>query len=518
MNRFRLLSLSVLLALVVFSACTRSYYSGPATPTNPYKAFVATIVAQTLTAYPSAVLQPGPAQVATFPQTRPAGPSATAVPESTQVKEPLPGELVDYAAQAGDSLPALAAHFDTTADQIRADNPQIRADGTTLAPGLAMKMPMPDLPAPGTRTQIMPDSLFVAGPAANGFDTRAFVASQPGWLKDYRETHGDTTLPGVALVDIVATNFSISPRALLVLLEYQAGALSQPVRPPGDYLLGYINEAFKGLYLQLVWAANILNAGYYGWRTGGLTQVVHSNGSLERIDPWQNAATVAFQNYFATASPSEYAYAIGPDGLRGVYQNLFGTSMDSPHIPADLQQPALVLPFPVGYAWSFTGGPHSGWGAAALRPWAGIDFAPPVHDCDPSAVPAVAMADGIVARSEAGVVMEDLDGDGNERTGWDILYLHISSEGQARLGQVLKTGDPLGFPSCEGGNATGTHVHIARKYNGEWIPVDGVLPFNLEGWIVHASAAYYQGTLTRGGQTVTASRYGDAGSMVTAGK
>ena len=64
------------------------------------------------------------------------------------------------------------------------------------------------------------------------------------------------------------------------------------------------------------------------------------------------------------------------------------------------------------------------------------------------------------------------------------------------LGQWLKKGDPLGFPSCEGGNASGTHVHIARKYNGEWMPVEGVIPFNLEGWIAHAGEAAYQGTLT----------------------
>ena len=36
----------------------------------------------------------------------------------------------------------------------------------------------------------------------------------------------------------------------------------------------------------------------------------------------------------------------------------------------------------------------------------------------------------------------------------------------------------------EGGHVTGTHVHIARKYNGEWIPADG-LAFNLEGWVAH---------------------------------
>jgi murein DD-endopeptidase MepM/ murein hydrolase activator NlpD len=447
--------------------------------------------------------------------------TATA-PSLLERPEYNPGELVDYVAQTGDTLPALAAHFNTTIAGIRSANPQIPGDATTLLPGMPMKIPITYSPVWGTRLQIMPDSLFVNGPSVNGFDTGAFVSSQPGWLKDYREDIGNTNRSAAELVNIVATNFSISPRALLVLLEYQTEALSQPVPPSGDYPLGHVDENAAGLYRQLVWAANILNAGYYGWRTGGLTQLVHPDYTIERPDPWQTAATVAFQYYFSLGSLTEYARATGPDGLRRVTLNLFGdpwaANVDLPHIPANLQQPALVLPFPAGYAWSFTGGPHSAWGAAALRPWAAIDFAPPVHGCDASDVPVVAMADGIVARSEAGVVMEDLDGDGNERTGWNILYLHIAADGEARLGQRLKRGDPLGFPSCEGGMATGTHVHIARKYNGEWMPVDSAIPFNLEGWIAHTGDAVYRGTLTHGNQTVTASSYGDAASMIWAGQ
>ena len=467
------------------------------------------------------LLPPAPVAQAN-PTTTPAGMVTATFPSVLKRPEYKPGELVDYAAQSGDTLPALAAHFNTSIAGIRTANPQIPEDATTLTPGMQMKIPITFSPDWGTTIQIMPDSLFVDGPSVNGFDTGGYISSQPGWLKDYREDVGDANLPAAELVDIVATNFSISPRALLVLLEYQTGALSQPVPPPGDYPLGYVDETAKGLYRQLVWAANILNAGYYGWRTGGLTHLVHPDYNIERPDPWQTAATVAFQYYFSLGSPTEYARATGPDGLRRVTLNLFGdpwtANVDLPHIPATLQQPALVLPFPAGYAWSFTGGPHSAWGGAALRPWAAIDFAPPVPGCAVSDVPVVAIADGIVARSEAGVVMEDLDGDGNERTGWNILYLHIASEGEARLGQRLKRGDPLGFASCEGGNATGTHVHIARKYNGEWMPIDGVLPFNLEGWIAHAGEAYYQGTLTRGDQTVTASPYGNAASLIRAGE
>jgi hypothetical protein len=69
--------------------------------------------------------------------------------------------------------------------------------------------------------------------------------------------------------------------------------------------------------------------------------------------------------------------------------------------------------------------------------------------------------------------------------------------------------DNVGHPSCEGGQATGTHVHIARKYNGEWILADGPLPFVLSGWQLHAGEANYQGTMTRGDETVISSVVGD---------
>jgi murein DD-endopeptidase MepM/ murein hydrolase activator NlpD len=109
-----------------------------------------------------------------------------------------------------------------------------------------------------------------------------------------------------------------------------------------------------------------------------------------------------------------------------------------------------------------------------------------------------------VVRSEAGVVVLDIDGDGSELTGWVLVYLHVSHDGRIAVGTFVVAGQPLGHPSCEGGFATGTHVHIARKYNGEWIAADGPVPFNMEDWIAHADTIAYKGTLTRGDQTVTA--------------
>jgi hypothetical protein len=80
---------------------------------------------------------------------------------------------------------------------------------------------------------------------------------------------------------------------------------------------------------------------------------------------------------------------------------------------------------------------------------------------------------------------------------------------------VLKQGDPVGRPSCEGGTATGTHVHIARKYNGQWIPAaSSVLPFVMNGWIPVEGNRPYEGYLVRGSQTVRASTLSDTLSHI----
>jgi LasA protease len=126
-----------------------------------------------------------------------------------------------------------------------------------------------------------------------------------------------------------------------------------------------------------------------------------------------------------------------------------------------------------------------------------------------------ASAPGLVVRSGNGIVVIDLDGDGYEQTGWALLYLHVSSKDRVATGTLVEEGDPLGHPSCEGGMATGTHVHIARKYNGEWILADGPVPFVLSGWRAHAGSEPYKGTLTKGDQIVTACQCGSFETRIT---
>jgi LasA protease len=420
-----------------------------------------------------------------------------------------PGELVEYTAQTGDTLPALAARFNTTVDKILAANPFIPSTATTMPPGMPMQIPIYYKPFWGTPYQIIPDGLFVNGPSQTVFDTQAFVQARPGWLKHYMTFAAGKNRTGAEVVDLVATNFSVSPQLLLALLEFHAGALSHP-EPPlnlNEYPLDYPARTHRGVYLQLVSAADRLNDGYYRFRAGKLIEFELLDKRFERPDPWQNAATVALQYYFAQLyTPDKYFQAIGPGGFAQSFQHLFGDpwAEDTAHLPGSLEQPAMILPFEPKKPWTFTGGPHTAWGTG--MPYAALDFAPPSEGsgCLESKEWATAVATGVVVRTDEGVVVLDLDGDGDERTGWNVFYLHIATEGRAKVGTVVETGEPVGHPSCEGGTSTGTHIHIARKYNGEWMLAEGPLAFNLEGWIAYNGPRPYTGTLKRFSRTVVA--------------
>jgi murein DD-endopeptidase MepM/ murein hydrolase activator NlpD len=429
--------------------------------------------------------------------------------------------LVDYIAQSGDTLSNLAFRFNTTIPEILEANQVIPDDATTLPPGLPMQIPIYYETLWGSQYQVIPNCAFVNGPAQIGFDTETYVNAQPGWLKDFRQLAGVEYRTGVEIIEYISVRFSISPRLLLALLEHKLGALSNPEMPSGlktGYPLGYRATGYSGLYLQLVWAANRLNQGYYGWLGGNLDTVEFTDRTIEHPDPWQNAATVALSYYFSKLqSRGIYYHTLGPQGFIKTYQDLYGDPWDCQHlIPGSLRQPTMSLPFTGGKTWAYTGGPHTGWGQG--DPWAAIDFAPPsiAGGCEITTEWAVAVAPGIISRSEPGMIELDLDGDGDSRTGWVMLYLHLGKLDRISLGREVETGDRVGHPSCEGGESTGSHIHIARKYNGEWIPAAGVIPFNLENWIAEEGSQEYLGTLIRFGEVVTASAVSEEKSLIHA--
>ena len=418
------------------------------------------------------------------------------------------GDILPYTVQSGDTIASLASHFNLTPDKLLNANPGLTIYSTTLPPGRKLAIPARFIPHLGTSFKIIPDSELVYGPAQQGLDLQDIIQHHGGWLA--KRSNRDEVLeyqrwdlmqPSWVILHQVALNYSINPRLLLALLEFRSGIVTSAfpdISVARDPLI-LNNTSYNGIANQLNWAAEMLSTGYYGWRSGKLTEVILADGRVSRIDPWQNAATAALHYLFGALYESDdFKHATNPEGFSATYQTLFGDpfTLEKIIMPANLQQPPFVLPFQPGVIWSFTGGPHAAWGDAI--PWAAIDFAPPSAsgECGRSNAWATAVAAGIVARSHEAAVVLDLDGDGNEHTGWSVFYYHLRSDSLPEVGTVLEAGDPIGHPSCEGGRVTGTHLHIGRKYNGEWIEADGPIPLTLSGWVIHAESEPYKGRLT----------------------
>jgi murein DD-endopeptidase MepM/ murein hydrolase activator NlpD len=204
---------------------------------------------------------------------------------------------------------------------------------------------------------------------------------------------------------------------------------------------------------------------------------------------------------------NQWERAVSEQGMYQVFFDLFGYPFDyaiEPLIPADLVQPVMQLPFKPGDVWAYTGGPHGGWGSGSA--WAGLDFAPPggALGCVQSNTWVTAVADGLIVRSGRGAVVQDLDSDGQEGSGWTVLYMHVESRDRVQEGAYVRAGERIGHPSCEGGVSSGTHVHLARRYNGEWIPADQAMAFDLDGWTSQGTGIEYDGYLVKNGETVEA--------------
>lgn len=504
-----LFQLAVIISLVGLNvtACVRvQSTTGATAPSEPDAALIPTNSAQTLP-----LLSPIPEQV---------------LLPATLDAEHIPTPAIDssYSVQAGDTLSGIAAANGISLDMLLSVNTLSNPDQLTI--GQVINLPaMPE--AETGSFVIVPDGRLVRGPGSTSFDIGSFIANQPGYIHLAADTVNDQLLTGTEVVRRVALEFSVDARLLLALLEYKAKWLSQ--LELDDIQKTYPMEGQpspagidrSGLYKQLSWAANQLNMGYYGWKYRAWSTLELSDGVRMRYSPGLNAATVGIQYFLSqNTSYASWLAAVSENGFYKTYSQYFGDpfsgSMTEP-VPPELSPPVLTLPFLQGQTWFFTGGPHGGWGSGSA--WAAIDFAPPDDRPDDSSPCFIsenwgtAVASGVIARSEDGSVILDLDMDRDESTGWTILYLHMASEGRVSVGTVVQPGDSIGKPSCEGGFSNATHLHIARRYNGEWIPVDcdncasnrSFPAFVMAGWTIHGLPNQeYQGYMVNGAEQRTA--------------
>ena len=444
-----------------------------------------------------------------IPTARPAGsPYLTPTPDAPHALPALRSDGVQYIVQLGDYLSLIAQRFNLPVETLIAANPSLNPEA--LEAGQMVFVPAPQAAAESPAFKIIPDSELVYGPASSTLDVNAFVKQSGGYLNSYTEEVEGKTLTGAEIVQRIGYEYSVNPRLLLAVLEYRSGWVthSQPEASFITYPMGRFESTRKGLYNQLAWAADTLNRAYYLYKIDALSYVILADSSLVLLSPVVNPGTAAAQSLQAALNDrAGYQQAVSESGVYATYTGFFGIPFDlavEPMLPANLSQPVLRLPFEDGDVWSLTSGPHGGWASGSA--WAALDFAPPgdAYGCVKSDAWAVAAADGLVVRSKDGAVVIDLDGDGLEQTGWTLFYMHVESRDRVKAGTRVKAGDRIGHPSCEGGYSDGTHLHLARRYNGEWISADGNLPFNLDGWISSGDGVEYDGFLTKNGLTVTA--------------
>lgn len=460
------------------------------------------------TSSPGATVEPRITQPDTSAVSEAPAPSTTGMPDVGSVAEPTSPPQV-YIVQAGDTLSAIARRFGCDLDALIEAN-QI-TDPNTLQVGQQLQVPSTHIEtSPAVR--LLPNSEFVNSPAYVDFDVAAFVARQGGYLAVHQESIGGEVMSGAEVVEYVVHHYSVGPRLLLAVLETKSGWVTNP-NPVGDalyYPLGYTGPSWDSLHYQLAWAADKLNEGYYDWRGRGMQLNTWRDGTAIHYAPTLNAATAGLQYFFSLDTTKDQWrtwIGDGPDSFIATYRRLFGDPAQyaiEPLIPADTANPSLSLPWERGELWYYTGGPHGGWNDGSA--WAAVDFVPDEGylGCQVASSWATAAASGLVIYGQNGELKIDLDEDGHEETGWVLFYLHVSSQDLVPVATRVKQGDPIGHPSCEGGFSESTHLHMARKYNGEWIAADGPLPLVLSGWQFHSSGTSYDGSATRGGEERTA--------------
>ena len=450
-----------------------------------------------------------------------AGAAVEALPSGTDSVQSSLAEISTHTIKPGDTLTRIAEQYDVSIDALLKANDLPNPD--YLEVGQVINLPQ----APVDFTlafRIVPDSRLVRSVGAAGFNTEDFVRSQAGALSQMmvvvptRLADGSQRndhLTGSQTIERISSEYSVDSRLLLAFLEHFAALLSDSAADEDRQL--YPLQAAEtsapmnreGLYKQTSWLADQLNKGYYDWKYRGKSILEAPDGRRLYFDPSLNAGSVAVQYALAQlVDADQWETEISEAGLFATYRRLFGDPFEGAQetAPANLRQPDLTLPFPRGDAWRFTGGFHGGWGNGSA--WSAVDFAPPDDEasgwCYTSSFPITAIARGMIVRLGDGVVVLDLDGDGNAGTGWTIVYLHVSPHDALRMGQSVDVGNILGYASCSGGFSTATHLHIARRYNGEWIPADcnrcpggaSVPPFVMSNWrVVGLGSQLYQGFL-----------------------
>ena len=353
---------------------------------------------------------------------------------------------------------------------------------------------------------LLADGQFVWGPNVGDFDVRAFLIERDSPLADYSGS-----------VVSWAGYTSVNPQVLLTLLELRHGLVT--AIPPGAdraQVDGWAEQDSMDL-------ASAFYDFLYTWGSrrpqgerepSGSPVVALADGGAVEISRQTNAGTYAIAAALAkTGEQATWSAQISPAGggsFAAVFDSFFPDTdrlEDSNQInPADLPPDDFFqLPFPLGATWSFNG-PHNWNGGSDPPPYSSMDFSSTwPHDPPFPLHHAVAAAGGTGTILSPNPFFSDqpcwvrIDHGG----GWTSSYYHMRNLGPpGDLGSLARNGalGTIGEEICNGGYASGAHVHFSLLYDGAYVDLEGI---KLSGWTVHVGPTpYTSGSLERDGQTL----------------
>lgn len=352
------------------------------------------------------------------------------------------------------------------------------------------------LPPAPANTPLFDDLRFSSEPNLTVPAVQALLDAQPGPLKSVLITVGDRN-QGVAEVVVgQAYLYSLNPKLLLALLEFQQSLLTNPAPDINtiDWAMKFQgeDEKWRGLYGQIRWAGRELRRGVRDFPY--VTELQYKDENVKGpIPPGLNAASYAVVRVLArTMTPEELQRVLDDGSFVALYSRLFEDPRQTLAALPPPAQPFLRSPLPKPtYITSFfdhdlpflspNGSLVSWWGRRETEvsydghdAWDyGLRPPDPILAAAAGTVVWAGNSDdgcGIPAR---GVVLDH----GN---GYRTLYWHLS-EITAQLGQTVNAGDQLGIVGATG-CVTGPHLHFQTQYLGRNTDPYGWCSTNEDPW------------------------------------